>query len=86
MAKGIHKGSELKNISETWDQNERNRRSGNIPGKEHIVTNDDTGENDLDRVVKEEAAEYDHTDKEDRLLGGERASINDDPDRNAPDE
>jgi hypothetical protein len=86
MAKGIRKGSELKNISETWDQNERNRKSGNVPGTERNASNDDMGENDLDRVVKEEAAEYDHTDKEDRILGGDRASINDDPDRNAPGE
>lgn len=86
MAKGIHKGSELKNISETWDQNERNRESGNVPGSLRSATYDDTEGNDLERVVKEEAAEYDNANKEDRILGGERASVNDDPDRNAPDE
>lgn len=86
MAKNIHKGNELSNISETWDQNERNKVSGNAPGGAGSTENTAaTGNEDLDQVIKEEASEYDHAKKEDRLMGGERATLNDDPDANAPD-
>ena len=84
MAKGIHKGSELNNVSETWDQNERQRESGNAPRRED--TDEVSGGNDLEQVIKEEAAEYDNVNKEDRLLSGERASINDDTSGDAADE
>jgi hypothetical protein len=78
MAKGIHKGTEFNNINETWNQNERNNPGGNAPGQEASAPNANTGREDLDRVIKEEATEYDTTNKEDQLLSGERASINDD--------
>ena len=77
MAKGIHKGSEFQNINETWDQNERNRAQGNAPGLEENVSNPNTGQEDLDQVIREEAVEYDRTNKEEKLLGGDRASLND---------
>lgn len=80
MAKGVHKGTEFHNIGETWDQNERNRTGNENPGRlrDESAT---TISNDLDRTIKEEADEYDHENKDDRVMGGERASINDDPDR-----
>jgi hypothetical protein len=80
MAKGIHKGSEFHNIGETWDQNERNRAGNENPGRKRDE-NATTISNDLDRTIKEEADEYDHDNKEERVMGGERASVNDDPER-----
>jgi len=72
MAKSFHKGTELNNIKETWEQNEK--ASGINPENDPP-----TGiPNDLQQVVKKEAAEYDNADKEDRLLGGERATVRDD--------
>ncbi len=78
MAKGIHKGTELNNVSETWDQNERMRNSGNADSTENTTGSETTGGNNLEQVIKEEAAEYDNDNKENRLLGGDRASVNDD--------
>lgn len=83
MAKGIHKGSELRNVSETWDENERKRAGSQAPGWDDAAHEDTAGGNNLQQVIKEEAAEYDQDHKEDRLLGGERASVNDD-DINGP--
>jgi hypothetical protein len=80
MAKGVHKGTEFHNIGETWDQNERNRTGNENPGRERDES-ETTISNDLDRAIKEEADEYDHDNKEERVMGGERASVNDDPDR-----
>ena len=80
MAKGIHKGTELNNISETWDQNERNLGSGNEASSTGGAMDAATGNRDLDQVIKEEASEYDHANKEDRLMDGERATLNDSPD------
>ncbi|MBD0368481.1 MAG: hypothetical protein M3342_08460 [Bacteroidota bacterium] len=86
MAKGIHKGTELNNISETWDENERKRaNSGNTPGREDASTDAAPEGNRLEQLIKEEASEYDNANKEDRVLSGERASVNDDPDRPASD-
>lgn len=86
MENNKHKGTELNNISETWDQNERNREAGNTPaGAGTPETTAATGNEDLDQVIKAEASEYDRANKEDRILGGERATLNDDPDANAPD-
>jgi hypothetical protein len=68
MPKSISKGTELNNVRETWDQNER----------EQVKTGGPTTDENLERVIEEEASEYDGANKEDRLLGGERASINDD--------
>lgn len=68
MAKNIHKGTELNNVKETWDENERkrvDRRSSS------------SGDEGLDQVVKEESSEYDKANKEERLLGGDRGSVKD---------
>jgi hypothetical protein len=72
MANSNHKGTELNNVKETWEQNERNRKME--PDRE------DVNESKLQKTIQEEAAEYDHSNKEERLLGGERASVSDDED------
>lgn len=77
MAKGIHKGTEFNNIQETWNQNERTGAGTDIPDQP-VSTTANTGRSDLDRVIEEEATEYDTTNKEDQLLSGDRASVNDD--------
>jgi hypothetical protein len=74
MAKGIHKGSEFNNVNETWNQNERNRAGENAPGQESNAAAD---RDNIEQTIKQEAAEYDRADKEERLLSGDRASIND---------
>lgn len=75
MAKNIHKGSELSNISKTWDENERARQNeGNATGEPLPAA---TGNEDLDQVIRKEASEYDHANKEDRLMDGERATQRD---------
>ena len=72
MAKSIGKGSELSNISRTWDENERNRQDeGNNTGEPLPAA---TGNEDLDQVIREEASEYDQTSLEDRLLDTERST------------
>ena len=75
MAKGLHKGTELSNINETWDQNERNRQNENTDGAGQANAEQPT--TDLERIIKEEASEYDNANKEDRILGGDRATVND---------
>ena len=67
MSRNIHKGTELNNVRETWEQNER-----------HHVNSPSAPEESMDRLIEEEAAEYDHADKKERLLGGERATVHDD--------
>jgi len=69
MSKSIHKGTELNNVRETWEQNEKEQTKTNSP-----VTDNES----LENKIHEEAREYDDANKEDRLLGGERASVNDD--------
>ncbi len=76
MAKGTHKGSEYSNINETWDQNERKRESGNTPGTDEVASTPTTSK-DLEQTIREEAAEYEKVNKEERLLGGDRATVND---------
>jgi hypothetical protein len=71
MAKGIHKGTELNNVKETWNENER-RGTG-----DQSVSEDATVNNDLNQTIKEEAAEYDRESNEEKLLGGDRATLND---------
>ncbi len=85
MAKNMRKGSEYNNINETWDNNERKRADDNSPGREP-ATDNPSGTEDLNRVIKEEAAEYDQVNKEERLLGGDRATLNDDQDTPAANE
>ena len=77
MAKEIRRGSELSNISETWDQNESKRQQDNTPAREDTAA-DTPATNDLEQAIKEEAAEYDNVNKEERVLGGDRATLNDD--------
>ena len=68
MAKNIHKGTELNNVKETWDENEKRKVNTTAPAST------DEG---LDRVIKEESSEYDRANKEERLLAGDRGSIKD---------
>lgn len=77
MPNNMRRGSELSNISETWDQNESKRPAENAPNSTETPGNAVPAANDLDETIKEEAAEYDMTNKEDRVLGGDRASVND---------
>jgi hypothetical protein len=72
MSKSIHKGTELNNIRETWEQNEKEQTKTNGPV---------TGNESLEKKIEKEAREYDDANKGDRLLGGERASVNDDSDQ-----
>lgn len=68
MAKNIHKGSEFSNIKETWNENEKERVNTNAPSS--------TDEN-LEQIIEEESSEYENANKEERLLTGDRASVND---------
>ncbi len=79
--KDVRKGSEFHNIGETWDKNERNRERGSAYGREDEDKRETTISNDLDQTIQEEAEEYDHENKENKVMGGERASVNDDPER-----
>ncbi len=78
MENSTHKGTELNNVKETWDQNERNLQNTNPGSGEGNTSNEVIPEGDLDKLVKQEAAEYDNVNKEDRILSGERATVNDD--------
>ncbi len=69
MSKPIHKGTELNNVKETWEQNEKQQSKISGPA---------SGNESLENKIQEEAKEYDDAHKEDRLLGGERASVNGD--------
>lgn len=74
----IHKGNELNNVRETWNRNEERRAKSNAEGTPAPPGN--TGGavgNDLQKTIEEEAAEYDSANKKDRVLGGDRASVND---------
>jgi hypothetical protein len=87
MAKNIHKGSEFNNVNETWNQNEKNRVRGNAADRDETSMGSGSEADDLNQKIKEEAAEYDQVNKEERILGGDRASLNDEPgDRNTGDE
>lgn len=74
-----HRGTELNNVKETWQQNEQQ----DARGARRINTDDPTTvSSDLQETIAAGAAEYDNANKEDRLLDGDRASVNDnDPDR-----
>lgn len=68
MSENIHKGTELNNVKETWNQNEKDRVDKKTPPA--------TDEN-LKRAIEKESSEYDKANKEERLLSGDRASVND---------
>ena len=77
MENSTHKGSEMKNVQETWEQNEKLRAEGLDTGSS--TNNDNTAPtNEIEQIVKQEASEYDNDRKENKLLGGERATLNDD--------
>lgn len=68
-----HKGTELNNVKETWQQNEQQDS-----GRSHGAGEPTTVSNDLQETIAAEAAEYDRANKEDRTLGGDRATVSDD--------
>jgi hypothetical protein len=76
MSKSIHKGTELNNVKETWQENEYNRGGKGESGRQTDA--DEPAQNDLQQTIEEEAASYDNENKADRVLPGERASISDD--------
>ncbi len=82
MENNTHKGTELNNVRETWDQNERRRANESAAGTEGNTPDNAGAENDLEQLIKQEASEYDHVNKENRLLSGDRATVNDDPGAN----
>jgi hypothetical protein len=75
-----HKGSELKNVTDTWAENERILREENQLKEEIKIPDEAPSGDELENIVRMESNEYDHSNKEDRLLGGERATMNDDDD------
>ena len=86
MENSNHKGSEYNNIIETWEQNEKKRENANPTGTEGNTTDEAPAGNDLEQVIKQEAREYDNVNKENRVLSGDRATINDDVSGDATDE
>lgn len=86
MENNIHKGTDLNNVRETWDQNERQRANENSTGTEGNTLDDAAAGTELEQLIKQEASEYDNVNKENRILGGDRATVNDDPGANASDE
>lgn len=77
MAKATHRVTGLNNVSETWDRNEQKRSEENA-AENDMENTEIPAASELDRVVRDEAAEYDNDNKEERLLGGDRATRNDD--------
>jgi hypothetical protein len=73
MAENTHKGTELNNVKETWQQNEREAAANGGRTDEPALP-----DNDLQRVIKEEAAEYENANSADNVLPGERATVSDD--------
>lgn len=69
MSGKTHKGTELNNVKETWAENEHRPETAGTPS---------TGDQGLERKIEKEAAEYENANKGDRLLGGDRATVNDD--------
>ena len=74
----IHKGTELNNVKETWQQNERSKEAGSINGNEDAA-DQSTVSDEVKQAIKEEAAEYDNANKADRIMDGDRATINEHP-------
>jgi hypothetical protein len=73
-----HKGSELNNVQETWNQNEKKLRDEQAAGAEDNLLQHIPPASELDKIVSAEASDYDHANKEERLLTGERATEHDD--------
>lgn len=72
----IHKGTELNNVKETWNQNEQNRQN-NQRGSDDAQSATGAG-NGLQELIEKEATEYDNANKDERTLTGERATVRDD--------
>ena len=70
-----HRGSEYNNIIETWEKNEKNKPDLRT---DNTTVNETPEENTLEQTIKKEATEYDNVNKEERVLGGDRATLNDD--------
>ena len=85
MESSTHKGSELNNVSETWDKNERLREKRNSETEGNTL-DEQAPENELEQLIKQEASEYDNENKENRILGGDRATVNDEPGNNVSEE
>jgi hypothetical protein len=77
MAENQHKGTELNNVKETWQQNEREAAEHGGRIEEPAIP-----DSDLQRVIKEEAAEYENNNSADNVLSGDRATVNDDRSEN----
>ena len=78
MENNTHKGSELNNVMETWEQNERNLQNLKATGSESSIPDEVPPTTDLEKLIKQEAEEYDNENKENRVLSGDRATVNDD--------
>ena len=74
----LHKGTEFNNVNETWNRNEQRRQEGEEGRVENVSTGSTGVNKDLAQTIREEAAEYDNASKEERVLDGERATVNDD--------
>ena len=59
MSEHIHKGTELNNVRETWEQNEKEQTRTNRP----VIANESPEDK-----IQEEARQYDDANKQDRLL------------------
>ena len=70
-----HNGTELNNVKETWDQNEKERANRGEAADD--VISDTAPATALDQIIQDKASEYDNENKENRLLSGDRASVND---------
>jgi hypothetical protein len=73
----VHKGTELSNVAETWNQNEQLRKNENNRLSEDDMATTPGVSDELAETIRQEATEYDNTSHEDRLLDGERATLND---------
>ena len=71
-------GSEYNNIIETWEQNEKRKENEDSNKTKDTTANEALSTNHLEQTIKNEAAEYDNVNKEDRVLGGDRATVRDD--------
>ena len=79
MANETRRVTGLNNVSETWDQNEQKRAEQAANGMPNDAPAEEVpAASELDQIIREEATAYDNENKEDRLLGGDRATRNDD--------
>ena len=75
MENNQHKGTELNNVQETWNENEKRRKDANEAADTALP--DTAPATTLDKIIQQEAQDYDNENKESRLLGGDRATVND---------